>query len=75
MRAILNISLPEDMKKVIERRAKKAQKSVSAYILYTVELEQSLIQEEQLINMAKKAEKDYKEKKTFKLKSLTDLMN
>lgn len=75
MRAVLNVSLPPEKKKFIEKRAKKARKSISAYILYAVELEQSLIQEEELLAMAIKAEKDYQGGKTFELKSLADLMN
>lgn len=74
MRAILNISLPEEKKKIIMERAKKAKKSVSAYILYTIELTESLIQEDDLVAMAKKAEKDYKAGKTNQLKSLADLI-
>jgi uncharacterized protein (DUF1778 family) len=73
MRAILNVSLPEETKQVILARAKKANKSISAYILYTIELAESLIQEDELVAMAKKAEKDYKAGKTRKLTSLGDL--
>lgn len=75
MRSILNISLPPEKRKIIEERAKKTHKSVSAYILYTVELEQHLIQEDEVLAMAKKAEKDYHAGKTKKMKSLEDLMN
>lgn len=74
MRAILNVSIPEEKKKIVLARAKKAKKSVSAYILYAIELAESLIQEEELVAMATKAEKDYKVGKTSKLKSLADLM-
>jgi hypothetical protein len=74
MRSILNISLPAATKKVILSRAKKAKKSISAYILYTIELAESLIQEDELVAMATKAEKDYQAGKTSKLTSLSDLM-
>ena len=74
MRAILNVSIPEEKKKVILARAKKAKKSISAYILYTIELAESFIQEDDLVAMAKKAEKDYKAGKSHQLTSLADLM-
>lgn len=74
MRSIVNISLPPEQKKQIEQRAKKAGKSVSAYILYAVELEKSLISEDELVTMAQQAEVDYKKGKTKELRSLADLM-
>lgn len=74
MRSVLSVSLPEDKKKEIEERAKKANKSTSAYIIYVVDLEKQLISEDELVKMSKKAEKDYKKGKTKKLKSLADLM-
>lgn len=74
MRSILSISLPEEKKKEIEKRAKKANKSTSSYIISIFELEKSLITEDELVKMAKKAEKDYKSGKTKKLNSLGDLM-
>jgi len=74
MRSILNISLPPEKRKLIEERARKTHQSVSAYILYATELEQDLIQEDEILARAKKAEKDYQQGKTKKLKSLADLM-
>lgn len=74
MRAILNISMPAQEKKEIEKRAKKAKKTISGYVLYALKLEQSLIQEEEIVAMATEAEQDYKKGKTKKLKSLADLM-
>lgn len=73
MRAILNISLPAEEKKKIEKRAKKAKMTISLYILQAVRLEQLLIQEDELFAMARQAEKDYKSGNTKKLKSLADL--
>lgn len=74
MRSILNISLPAGKKEEILKRAKKANKSTSAYILHMFELEKTLISEDKLIKMANKAEKDYKEGKTKLLQNLEDLM-
>ena len=75
MRAILNISLPADKKKALQERAKKAGKSVSAYVQYIIDLEQSMISEEELIEMSEQARKDYKDGKTEELGSLADLMD
>lgn len=74
MRSILNVSLPPQKKATIFKRAKKAGKSISAYIVYAVELEQSLISEDELAARAAQAEKDYKHGKTRALKSLSDLL-
>ncbi|MBD3331176.1 ribbon-helix-helix protein, CopG family [Candidatus Peregrinibacteria bacterium] len=74
MRSVLSISLPEETKKEIQRRAKKANKTTSEYIIQIVQLEKSLISEDELLKMAKESEKDYKSGKTKKLKSLADLM-
>jgi len=73
MRSILSVSLPAWTKKEIEDRAQKTNLSVSAYIIRVVEFEKSLISEDELLKMAKKAEKDYRNGKTKKLKSLMDL--
>lgn len=74
MRSVLSISIPQSQKAEIERRAKRANRSTSAYIIYAVELEKSLISEDELVEMAAKAEADYKAGKTEELTSLVDLM-
>ena len=74
MRSVLSISLSEAKKKEIERRAKKANKTISTYILNIIELEESMITENELVKMAKRAEKDYKTGKTKKLHSLAELI-
>jgi len=74
MRSVLSISLPAKKKKEIEERAKKANQSTSAYIIRVMDLEKSLISEDELLKMAKRAEKDYKSGKTKKLSSLSDLI-
>ena len=74
-RAILNISLPPEIKKDIEKRAKKVKKSISAYILHAVQLEQSLIHEDELALIMDQAERDYNEGKTKVLNTLSDLMD
>lgn len=74
MRAILTISVPEEEKKKIEERAKKAGKTISGYILYTVKLEEKLITEDEILAMAEEAEKDYRTGKTKELKNPADLI-
>ncbi len=74
MRSILSISLPKEKKLEIEARARKSNQSTSAYIVRIVELEKSLISEAEVIEASKKAENDYKNGKTKKLKSLKNLM-
>ena len=74
MRSVLSISLPLAKKKEIMRRAKKAGKTVSSYILMALDLEDQLISEDELLGMAKRAEADYKAGKTKVLTSLADLM-
>lgn len=74
MRAILNISMPLAEKQKIEKRAKKAGQSISGYILGAVKLQESLIQEDELVEMIKQAEKEHESGKTKKFVSLKDLM-
>lgn len=74
MRSILNVSLPPQKKKEIEKRARKMGFSVSAYILHSVNMEQKMISEDEILEMAERAEKDYKAGKTKVLRSLADLM-
>ena len=74
MRSVLSISIPQSQKAEIEKRAKKANRSTSAYIIYAVELEKSLISEDELVKMAAKATADYKAGRTEELTSLADLM-
>lgn len=75
MRSILSISLPAEKKKELEKRAKQSNKTVSGYIVQILELEKSLISEDEIIAKAQKAEKDYKTGKTKKLTGLSDLMS
>lgn len=74
MRSVLSISVPEERKKQIMRRAKKAGMNVSAYILYALDFEENLISEDELYESLKLAEKEHAEGKTKVLGSLADLM-
>lgn len=70
----MSISLPAEKKTEIEKRAKKAGKTVSAYIMQLVDFEINMISEDELVEMVKQTEKAYKNGKAKKLKSLADLM-
>jgi len=74
MRSVLAISIPAPEKETLEERAKKARKTVSAYVLDALNLMEQLISEDELVAMAKTAEKNYKKGKTKELKSLADLI-
>lgn len=74
MRSILNLSLPAKQKLMIQKRAAASGKSVSAYVLQAIQIEQELISEEELLKMATEVRTDHAAGKTKKLKSLADLM-
>lgn len=74
MRSILTISLPAGKKALLMKRARKAGKTVSGYILSIIELEQQLISEDELLAICERGEKEHREGKTKLLKSLKDLM-
>ena len=74
MRSIITFSVPESEKMLITKRAKKAGLTVSLYLLHAVRVEQKMIEEDEIVKMARKIEKDYKAGKTKTLKSLSDLM-
>ena len=74
MRSILSLSIPQADRKELEKRAKKAGKTLSAYVMGALALVDELISEEELVQMAEQAKKDYKTGKTKVLSSLEDLM-
>jgi hypothetical protein len=74
MRSVLSISMPEEKKLKLLARAKKVGMNVSAYVLYTLELEESLISEDELLARVAEAEKNLAEGKVEELGSLADLM-
>lgn len=66
--------MPENEKKALVRRAKKAGRTISAYILHAVKVSETMISEDELVEMSKQAEKEYREGKTKTLRSLADLI-
>jgi hypothetical protein len=75
MREVLTISLSKEKKKEIERRAKKAGKSVSAYIISVLDFESTLISEDEILEMGRIADEEYAAGKTKSFKSLKELLN
>ncbi len=73
VRQVLSISLSKEKKQEIEKRAKKAKKTVSGYILDLLEIEKDLMSETELATMAEAATKDYAKGNVKKLESLADL--
>ena len=74
MRSVLSISMPDVKKKEVMKRAKKANKTVSAYISDALQLMDQMISEDKILKRVKRARKNYKEGKVKKLRSLADLM-
>lgn len=66
--------MPEVEKKALTKRAKKLGLTISAYILHAVKISETMISEDELLEMSKHAEKEYREGKTKTLQSLADLI-
>jgi|GEM_PF-551897 len=75
MRSILSISLPAEKKAELERRAKKAGKTVSAYVLHLLDFDEDVITEDELVEIVKRSEAAYAAGKTKVISSLSELMN
>lgn len=74
MRSVLTLSVPAERKEEIVTRARKAKKTVSAYVIQALDVINGMISEDELLSMSLAAEKNYKKGKTKVLKSLKDLM-
>jgi hypothetical protein len=75
MRQVLSLSLPEKITKEIKNSSKqRGFSSVSGYIKYLFELDQNLISENELLNSVKEAREEYKQGKTVKAGSITDVL-
>ncbi|MCK9446329.1 hypothetical protein M0Q50_05500 [bacterium] len=74
MRKVLSISITDTLEKEIKRKTKlRGFSSVSDYIKNLLVIDDELISEEELLEDIKSGEKDYKEGKVIKAKSLADL--
>ena len=75
MRQILSLALPATEARVLKTLAKKrGYYSVSAYIQNLFEADKDLISETALLKTARKARQEYRQGRSIKAKSLTDLL-
>ena len=75
MREVLTLSLPKEATKMIKKRVEeRGFSTVSGYIQFLLDADDELISAEDLLKMSKRAERDYKKGKTYKLKSAFDLI-
>jgi len=75
MRKVLSLSLPEKLAREIKKNSReRGFDSVSSYVKYLFEMDKDLIPEKELLNSIKSSRKEYKEGKTVKAKSMTDLL-
>ena len=74
MRATMTISLPEEIKQQLLKKARQEKITVSALILRALKHEETLISEKDILKLSKKAKNDYQKGKTKPLKSLADLL-
>lgn len=66
MRDILTVSLPAERLQLIKNIVKKRKfKSVSDYINFSIDQEQKMISEDQVLVFAKQAKSEYISKKTY----------
>lgn len=74
MREIITISLPAKTRQMLKKRLKKRGfKGASEYVRYLLEQDEDVISQDELLVMAKKAEKDYKDGKLKSYRSLADI--
>jgi Arc/MetJ-type ribon-helix-helix transcriptional regulator len=76
MRTIVNLSLPPKTAEQIKKRSKtRGFASTSSYIRFLIESDgDDLITEEEILRLSKLADKEYRENKLIKAKSLADLI-
>jgi hypothetical protein len=75
MRSILNLSLPpKTASRIKERARKRGFATTSAYVRFLLESDDDLISPDELLAMAKRADREYRSGKTKKLASLKDLL-
>lgn len=74
MRSHITLSLPEDILHSLKKKAGKAGVTTNAFICRLIEQDLEIISEEELIQIIKRAESNYKEGKTMILKSFDDLL-
>jgi len=75
MRQVLSLSLPPKVMLEVKSLSKKRGfVSVSGYVQNLIEMDKDLISEETLLRSLKRAQKEYRQGKVVKAKSLADLV-
>lgn len=74
MREVLSISVTKEQKKRIMDMAKKAGMPVSTFIVSIVDDDREFMSEDELLEIAKQGEREYREGKAFSIESLKDLI-
>lgn len=59
MRSVITLSVPPELEKKIRQSAKRQGVSISRYIARSVELEQALISEDEILESVREAQKEY----------------
>lgn len=74
MRTVLTLSVTDEQKKKIKKRAKKAGLTVSAFVIQSIGIEEKAISKDELLIMVDQSRKDYREGKTTILENPEDLL-
>lgn len=75
MRETLSISLGSTSKSALQKRVKaRGFESVSTYVNYLLSEDADVISEEETLRIIRKSQKEYREGKTIKARSIADLL-
>ncbi|MBD3328345.1 hypothetical protein GF340_03510 [Candidatus Peregrinibacteria bacterium] len=74
MRTVLTLSVTDEQKKIIKKRAKKAGLTVSAFVIQSIGIDDDVITEKELLEMVAQGQKEYREGKTVTIKNGADLL-
>lgn len=73
MRKVLSLSLRPETIASLKKKAKRKGVTVSYYVRMVLEHEENIISEDELLEMCKRAEKEYREGRTRVLRSFKEL--
>ncbi len=75
MRQVISLSLPsQDVKRLKSTVKKRGYDSISSYIKTLFQADEQLISETELLKTVKHAEREYKQGKSIKARSIADLV-
>jgi Arc/MetJ-type ribon-helix-helix transcriptional regulator len=76
MRSVINISLPPKVAQKVKMRAKRfGFSSTSEYVRSLLDMDDNLISSEELLEMSRRADREYTTGKLIKAKSMADLLS